>query len=267
MGFMMQQGPKNSELTSMKFAEKNILGETAIHQIFIKADKNQLLEVSDLVSVKMVDINVTTFVLSNPFHYVAHIADAGLLDIIFSMATTELIMARNQLNESPLSLAIAQDNAEFFSKAVTLFPQIIEMVETRNGLMMQYASLLHDIARSNAQRCFHILKNLCSDDRWEDLCSVRIDEQRPIDVAISSEHNEMYQLFAGYRRDGVPTATWLFALKVAEANLNVPSHLEQIVKDAKNELEFQRTRALWDAQDDTNEFETPVKELSRLSLS
>lgn len=262
----MQEGPKVSELSSINFDGKNILGETAIHQIFKKADKDQLLKVSELVHAKTVDINVTTSILSNPFHYVAHITDPSLLDILFSMATAELLTAKNQLNESPLSLAVAQDNAEFFAKALQVFPEIISLASTRDGFVMQQDSLLHDIARLDAQRCFGILKHKFSERGWALLNQLRIDEQLPIDVAITSEHNEMYQLFADYRRDNVPTATWLFALKVAEANLNVPSYLERIVCDAKDELEFQRTRALWNAQEDTDEFEAAVQELALLRL-
>lgn len=261
----MQVGPEQSLIA---YDDQNVFGETRVHQIFKEAEKDALLTLADLVRNSMVNIEVTTTVLSNPFHYAAHITDPNLLEIVFNMATAELIMQKNQLNESPLSLAITQDNAAFFAKALEAFPQILDLIATQEGLAMQYVSLLHDIARLNAQRCFAILKDKFTDAVWTQLKWMRIEEQLPSDVAVLAGHNEMFQLLADYRRGNLPTLTWLLALKIAEAGDDAPPYLESIVNDAKDELQYQRAQAEWDAQEDTDEFEASVSQrLSMLRLS
>jgi|GEM_PF-3783802 len=249
------------------YEKRNELGETALHKIFETGNLDHISQVVGLVEQGKASIDVKTDVLSNPFHYAAHITDPKTLSIIFKIATADLLIDVNQLGYSCLSLAVSQDNAAFLFAAIRCFPEIIRLEQSLEGdLMPRYRALLHDIARANAQQCFAIVQSLWTEAEWAELNRSRVDGNLPRDVAIIAEHPSMFQLFAGYRRNNLPTVEWLAALRVAQMNINVPLCVDYIVNDAQAFIEYRLARAELDAKEDNDENipELPLMGRSRI---
>ncbi|HRE31202.1 MAG TPA: hypothetical protein PLD88_04440 [Candidatus Berkiella sp.] len=112
-------------------------------------------------------------------------------------------------------------------------------------------SLLHDIAKSKAQRCFDVLKNQFSNSVWDALNQYRIEEQRPIDVAASRGHRVMFQVFKGYRHgNGLPTLTWIAAQQLAQTNHpHLFVDLDEMIEDAKEDQAYQTELDNWQGED------------------
>ncbi|MCS5710150.1 ankyrin repeat domain-containing protein [Candidatus Berkiella aquae] len=253
------------------FNQRNVLGETIAHQVLKVGTKPALELLKTLVIQGHVDIKAQTDVFSNPFHYASQITDPELLTICFSIATSDLLVAQNQIGSSALSNAIARDNFNFLEIAIAQFPELIKLKQNQTGhLMLACDSLLHDIANSNAQGCYNVLKNKFTDQIWSALNQYRIEEALPIDVAVLKGHRALFQSFKGYRHgSGFPTLSWIAAQEAAKTNHPLPyPHLQDMIDDAQEDQAYQAELDNWQGEDQTAAEETyHIRHRRRISPS
>lgn len=223
------------------FNQPNAAGETIAHHCAEIGDSKALLRLAHWVEVGRVDITARTKIFSNFMHYATHITAADLLAICFSLASEDMLLAQNQLGKSPLSLAIAQDNADFLRAALKAFPKLISLKQSCDGCLMTLCDwLLHEIAGTGAKRCFEVLREHFTEIEWTLLKSYRNqDEEQPIDAAILAGQRTLFQMLKGYRApNGAPTLQWLSMLEIAaNNNSSIPSTYSEMLADAQDEIQ------------------------------
>lgn len=224
------------------FNQANAVGETIVHHCADIGDVKTLARLRNWVKSGRVNIDRLTNINANFLHYATHITDPVALENTFSLAHQAMLVAVNQWGKSPLSLAIEQDNAVFLRIAFKTFPQLVSLKQAWGGSATMCESLLHDIARSGAQKCFAVLREYFTEAVWFELQALRNqDEEQPIDSAILAGKRILFQMLKGYRTsDGVPTLQWLCALQGAQSSSStVLPPWGEILCDAKAEVESQ----------------------------
>ncbi len=214
--------------------ETNVLGETIVHHAAQMGAMKSMLKVIEWANRGLVNFSAKTHIHSNFFHFIPLIEDKAWIDTLLTMATPELLLDKNQLGLSPLSIIIQADNAIFLQAVLQRFPQLIAVEQGWGCLKMHYDTLLHDIARSGAEKCFNVVRSCFSENEWIELNHYRnAEDSLPIETAALSNQNKMFQMFKGYRSpQGIPTLAWLSAIQAAKNNICSVNRLTDEIVDA-----------------------------------
>ncbi|MGE3320025.1 MAG: hypothetical protein AB7I18_12095 [Candidatus Berkiella sp.] len=225
------------------FNQPNAAGETIAHHIPEMNNAKALFRLREWVLAGRVNITLQTKIFSNFLHYATHLTVPKLLKICFSLASVDMLVAQNQLGNSPLSLAVQQDNADFLREAFKAFPQLISLESTYSGFSTSCDWLLHEIARTGAHKCFAVLREQFTEGVWAELQAYRNqDDERPIDTAALAGQRTLFQMLKGYRtKEGAPTLQWLSMLEIAQQqnppNLN---SWGEMLGEARSEIQLRQ---------------------------
>jgi hypothetical protein len=226
---------------NVDFNEPNALGETIVHHAAQMGRMKPILQVIEWAKAGRVEFSAKTAIHSNFFHFVSSIIDKDFIATLLTMATPELLLDKNRLGHSPLSLIIQADNAIFLQAVLLCFPQLTALDQGWSCLKMHYDTLLHDIARFGAEKCFKVVRSRFSEKEWAELNHHRNQEDAlPVEVALLSKQPKIFQMFKNYRNDaGIPTLEWTCAMQTAKNNvrpINMPH--QEILDDAKDVIDL-----------------------------
>lgn len=236
------------EASARDFNVRDAMGQTIVHTIAELGDARCLAKLQEWSEQGRLNVHALTDTERNFLHYIPHITDPTLLATYFSLATLALMTATDHAGDSPLQLAIAQDNVNFLEQAVLHFPELIALEKYGVGCRMHLQYLLHDIAKAGAVQCFAFLRSRFDDSTWFGLLHYRNQtEELPTDTAVLAGRTAILQMFKGYRdAAGCSSLQWT-AVQACAANPKIdasllPLHLYDMVNDANNTRAFEEQK-------------------------
>lgn len=230
------------------FNDRNAMGQTIVHTIAELGDARFLAKLKEWAEQGRINVQALTDTGRNFLHYIPHITAPALLATYFSLATPALMTATDHAGDSPLQLAIAQDNAAFLEQAVLRFPELIAIEKYGVGLRMHLQYLLHDIAKAGAVQCFAFLRTRFDESTWFELQHYRNQtEEYPIDTAVLAGQMTLLQMFKGYRdASGVPSLQWAAVQACTshqETNASLlPPYLHEMICNANSYKAFEEQK-------------------------